>query len=43
MLRSRWPGTVDAVTLEDDCSLILEVPAKSNVLLALVLTNVGIF
>ena len=34
MLRSRWPGTVDTVTLDNHCQFILEVPAKPNVLLA---------
>lgn len=32
MLRSRWPGTVDTVTLDNHCQFILEVPAKPNVL-----------
>lgn len=31
-LGSRWPGTVDAVTLDSHCHFILEVPAKPNVL-----------
>lgn len=28
MLGSRWPGTVDPVTLDRHCQFILEVPAK---------------
>lgn len=41
MLRSRWPGTVDPVTLDSHCQLILEVPARPNGLLASDTTNVG--
>lgn len=42
MLRSRWPGTVDTVTLDGHCQFILEVPAKLNVILAsVILPNVG--
>ena len=34
MLRNRWPGTVDTVSLDDHCQFILEAPAKPIVLLA---------
>lgn len=41
MLRSRWPGTGGTVTLDGHCPLAPEVPAKANVALARLLTNVG--
>lgn len=34
MLRSRWPGTVDTVTLDNHCQFIFEAPAKPKMLMA---------